>query len=132
MEAPPRLVSTEASVAASRKAGPMMRKTDHKRILARATVLLLLFAIAGLSTLAIHSRYLPKSNPIHFISKATKMDVTHHPVVFAAGPLYPVVQLAPPQPAVRTVRVLQPEKFHLQQIGLFLSLQHRSPPSLLA
>jgi len=110
----------------------MMRKIDDKRMLARTAVLLLLLAVAGLSTLAMHTRYLPKSNPLHFFSKATKMNVEHHPAILAAGPLYSVAELAPPRPEFRTAQVRQPEKVHLQQIGLILSLQHRSPPSLLA
>jgi len=110
----------------------MMRKIDDKQMLARAAVLLLLFAVAGLSTLSMHTRYLPKSNPIRFISKAAKMNVAHHSVVPAAGPLHPAAELAPPQPECRTVLAVQPERFHLRQIGLILSLQYRSPPSLLA
>jgi len=110
----------------------MMRKSEDKQMLARAAVLLLLFAVAGLSTLSMHTRYLPKSNPIRFISKATKMNVAHHAAVPPAGPLYPAAELVPPQPEFRTVLAVQPEKICLQQIGLILSLQYRSPPSLLA
>ena len=109
----------------------MMRKTDGKQMLAKAAVLLLLFAVTGLSILSMHTRYLPKSNPIRFISKAAKMNVAHHSAVPAAGPLYRAAELAPPQPEFRTVLAVQPERFHLRQIGLILSLQHRSPPSLL-
>ena len=110
----------------------MMRKIDDNQMLARAAVLLLLFAVAGLSTLSTHTRYLPKSNPIRFISKAAKMNVPHHSAVPPAGPLYPAAELVPPQPEFRTVLAVQPEKLRLQQIGLILSLQYRSPPSLLA
>ena len=110
----------------------MMRKIDNKQMLARAALLLLFFAVAGLSILSMHTRYLHKSNPIRFISKATKMNVPHHSAVQPAGPLYPAAELVPPEPEFRTVLAVQPEKLRLQQIGLILSLQYRSPPSLLA
>ena len=111
----------------------MMPKSDRKRILARTTVLLLVVAVAGVSTLAKYSQYSPKSDPIHFLSKATKMDVAHHPVDFAADPLHQIVAAVPPPPTFRTTQPVEPESFHhLREISVTVSLQHRSPPSLLA
>jgi hypothetical protein len=110
----------------------MMQKSNHRRILARTTVLLLVFAVAGVSILAKYIQYSPKSDPIHFFSKATKVDVAHHPVDFAADPLYQVVAAVPPLPTFRTIQLVEPESFHhLREISVTVSLQHRSPPSLL-
>jgi hypothetical protein len=110
----------------------MMQKSDRKRILARTTVLLLVVAVAGVSTLAKYSQYSPKSDPIHFFSKATKMDVAHHPVDFVADPLYQVVAAVPSSPTFRTIQLVEPESFHhIRKISVTVSLQHRSPPSLL-
>jgi hypothetical protein len=106
-----------------------MRRNNSKGILAKAAILLLLVAVAGLSTLAKHSQYLPKSNPTHFFSNAAKMDVAHLPVIFLPAPAYPVAKIAPPEPAFRMLLQIFPEKIELPQIGLTVSLQHRSPPS---
>jgi len=96
----------------------MMRKTADKPMLARTAALLLLLAVAGLSTLAMHTRYLPKSNPLHFFSKATKMNVEIIRHSWPPARLYSVAELAPPRPEFRTAQVRQPERVHLQQIGL--------------
>lgn len=109
-----------------------MRRNDSKRILAKAAIVLLLVAVPGLSTLAKHSEYLPKSNPTHFFSNTTKMNVAHLPVLFFPAPMYPVAKVLPAEPAYRTSPPVSSEKIDLPQIGLTVSLQHRSPPSSLA
>lgn len=109
-----------------------MRRNNSKRVLIKTTALLLIFAIAGLSTLAKQSRYLPESNPTHFLSNAAKMDEPHQPIHFAPAVLRPVAKIAPPQSEFRTRFVLDSEKPDLPEIGLVVSLQHRSPPSFLA
>jgi hypothetical protein len=106
----------------------MMRKNASTRVPARTTLLLLVFAVAGLSTLAKYSQHVPNSNPIHFFSKTTKMNVTHLPVVFVAVPNAPVVKVVLHRPAFRMLRPIFCEKIDLLQIGLTISLQHRSPP----
>lgn len=109
-----------------------MRRNDSKHILARAAILLLLIAVAALATLARHSEYLPKSNPTHFFSNTAKMNVAHLPTLFLQAPTYPVAKVAPPEPAFSILRSISSEEIDLPQIGLTVSLQHRSPPSPLA
>jgi hypothetical protein len=106
-----------------------VRRNDSKEFLAKAAILLLLIAVAGLSTLAKHSQYLPKSNPTHFFSNAAKMNVTHLSVLFLPAPICPVVKITPDEKAFRVLQQIFPEKIELPQIGLTVSLQHRSPPS---
>jgi hypothetical protein len=110
----------------------MIRKNPSTSILARTAVLLLIFAIAGLSTLAKHSQYLPKSNPTHFFSNATKMNVAHLPALFFAAPNAPIAKVIVHRPAFRRLSPVSSESIDLPQIALTISLQHRSPPSLLA
>jgi hypothetical protein len=86
-----------------------MRKSDHRLLLTRTTVILLLFALAGLSALAKQSKYLPESNPIHFLSNATKMNVAHAPVLFVAAPLSALAKVVPPQPTYQATQRTIPE-----------------------
>ena len=109
-----------------------MRRTDSKGVLAKIAILLLLFAVAGLSTLAKNSKYLPKSDPTHFLSNATKMNVGHLPVLFFAIQYAPRAKVVPVERRFRMLQPVSSEKIDLPQIGLIISLQHRSPPSLLA
>jgi hypothetical protein len=106
---------------------------DHsKPILVRIAILLLIFAIAGLSATAKQSEYLPKSNPAHFLNQATKMSVPHHPVPFVPAPLCPVAKVTPLQAESQAAFILDFEKPKLPEIAIMVSLQHRSPPSFLA
>jgi hypothetical protein len=91
-------------------------------------VVMLLFAIAGFSTLAKNSQYLSKSNPAHYINISSKMKVSHLPVVIDRTPLRPVARFIPPQPEMRIARVVEEEIPALPSMGVTVSLQHRSPP----
>ena len=109
-----------------------MGKKCSKQIPARAAVLLLLFTVAGLSTLAKNNGYLPKSNPAHYLLMASRMRVVHLPNIFNRMPLEPVAKLVTAQPTFHLTRWDQPDTPLLQRIGLAISLQHRSPPLALA
>ena len=109
-----------------------MRIPYFRRMLARTPVLLLLVALAGLAALAKHSEYLPKSNPTHYFSNAAKMRVAHLPVIFVSIPKFPVARVIPPQPEPYFLPLVEPQKLDLPQIGLTVSLQHRSPPFSIA
>jgi hypothetical protein len=109
-----------------------MRTNLSNRILVRPAILLLIFAIAGLTTLAKQSRYLPESNPSHYLSSATKLSMGNHPIDFLAADLRPVAKVVPLQPEFRAFPQTTAKKLDLLQIGLVVSLQHRAPPSLLA
>ena len=102
-----------------------------QRVLVRTTVFLLLFAVAGLSTLAKQGKYLPKLNPLRHYSKATKMELAHHPVDFIPVPVQPASRILPPQPEFSaTPLVWLGLTFRLT--GLTISFQDRAPPSSFA
>lgn len=109
-----------------------MKPSAAKRVLSKASILLLLVALAGLSVLAKHSDYLPKSNPTHYTSQAAKMNLAHLPADFAPAPVHRVDGLMPPKPERPGLPLIASEKLELPQIGLTVSLQHRSPPCPLA
>lgn len=104
-----------------------MRHFRSQRILLRIAVFLLLFAVAGLSTLAKQGNYLPKSNPLRHYSNAVKMERTYHPV-FAPVPAQPVSRIVPPQPEF-SVTPLVRCGLTFRLTCLTTSFQHRAPPS---
>lgn len=106
---------------------------EHRPLLMpRVAVLFLLLALAGLSTLAKYTPYLPKTNPAHYVNPATKMKVAQAPALFDQTPLQAVATVVPPRPNYRPRRQDQPPDPPIQRIGLTVSYQHRSPPALLA
>ena len=107
-----------------------MRLDISTRILARSVVVLLILAVASLSVVATHGRYLPESDPVHFLPTATKMNVAA-PVALAP-PVYAIVGVVPAQPDFWSQPFRAFQKLELRQIGLTVALQHRSPPSFLA
>jgi hypothetical protein len=97
-----------------------------------ATVIVLLFAVAILSTLAKNSQYFPKSNPTHYVNIASKMKVAAPPVLLERAPRCPIAKVVMLQPRA-------PRKHEIDQvlplppsIGVTVSIQHRSPPSSLS
>jgi len=105
-----------------------MRRNDSERVLAKTAILLLLVAVAGLSALARHSQYLPKSNPTHYFSSITKMEVDQLPLVFFPAPMFAVAMVVPDEPAFQRSPRAASQRIDIPQIGLVVSLQHRSPP----
>lgn len=105
-----------------------MKPSAAKRVLSKTSILLLLVGLAGLSALAKHSDYLPKSNPAHYISHAAKMNLEHLSADFAPARVHRVDGLVPPKPERPSVPLVASQKLELPQIGLTVSLQHRSPP----
>ena len=96
----------------------------------KATILLLLFTVAGLATFAKNGQYYPDSNPAQHVSVSIKMNVTHSPVQAADEPLQPVSRFLPPQPPVQSPQVQVEEASPTPAIGIAVSMQHRSPPSV--
>lgn len=91
--------------------------------------MLLLFAVPTLSTLAKDSWYLPPSNPGHYLNIASKMQVPHCPVAPERAPLKAIPNLLPAQPVPQSAP--EPDsKPPKPSIGVVVSLQYRSPPSL--
>ncbi len=98
----------------------------------RLTVLVLLFTVTGLFTLAKNGQYYPKSNPARDVSVTIKMNVVHSSAQVAEEPLEPVARLFLPQPPVPIFRVQVNEPLLIPPIGVVVSMRFRSPPSYLA
>jgi hypothetical protein len=109
-----------------------MRQNRFKRISVRTAVLLLLFAVAGLSVVARQGKYLPKSDPLHLIARAAKMQLLDQPVSFVPTVGCVASRTAPPQPEFFSTLLVRYESLILRQIGLEFSFLRRAPPFLLA
>ncbi len=105
-----------------------MKSRLARTSLQTATIVLLLFAVPGLSTLAKNSQYFSRSNQAHYINIASKMTESHLSAVINRTPLLPVARFIPPQPETRTTHVVRAEIPALPSVGVTVSLQHRSPP----
>ncbi|MFY9802561.1 MAG: hypothetical protein WA211_17815 [Candidatus Acidiferrales bacterium] len=105
---------------------------SDRRLGLKVGVLLLLFAIAGFSTLAKNSQYFAKSNPAHYINISSKTKASTSPAVIDRVPLRHVVRFIAPQPQIRVDRMVREEIPSLPSIAVTISLQHRSPPSAVA
>jgi len=101
-----------------------------KRSLLNASIVLLLFAVAGLSTLAKNSQYFPKSNPTHYVNIAAKMKAAPSRVVVQRDRLSPVAKVVPPKPEIPNKYAVKEEAdLPFPSVGVTVSIQHRSPPS---
>lgn len=105
-----------------------MQRSNSRIVLIKSMTLMLLFAVVGLSAVARHGQYLPESDPIHHISSATKMNVCDAPVLPIPAQAHRAITLVPPSPEFNPVQSTHTETVYLPQIGLIVSLQHRSPP----
>ena len=99
---------------------------------ARLAVLLLLVAIAGFVTLAKNSQYYSNSNPAHFLNISSKMKVGAAPVVLDREPLTLVERLIAPVREVKAYPIVELEVPEVPSLAVTLTLQHRSPPSLVS
>jgi hypothetical protein len=105
-----------------------MRRLRFQRTLLRAAVFLLLFGVAGLSTLAKQGKYLPKLNPLRHYSKAAKMELAHHPIDFIPVSARPASRILPPQREFSATPLVW-SGLTCHCTGLTISFQHRAPPS---
>lgn len=107
-----------------------MRSRLVKRSLLNVSIVVLLFAVAGLSTLAKNSQYFPKSNPTHYVNIATKMKAAPSRVAVQRERLSPVAKVLPPKSEVLNRYAAKEEaNLPLPSVGVTVSVQHRSPPS---
>jgi hypothetical protein len=97
----------------------------------RAVLLLLLFAVPGLSTLAKNSWYLPQSNLGYYLSPATKIEVVRPVVVFDRALLLAIVEAILPEPENRTWLFTQIES-SVSKTDFTTSPQPRPRPPTLA
>jgi hypothetical protein len=102
-------------------------------VLKRAAILLLLLAIPVLSTLAKQSWYLPQADTAHYLNGAIKMKVSHAPLLEHWEPSMLAAKLVslPAAPVQQETIWRENPDVWVPDIGITLSLQHRSPPSLL-
>lgn len=107
----------------------MVQQNQLNRFAIRAFVLLLLIGVAGVRIVAKANSRLPKSNPAHFISAATKMEPTQPLTVSDGTPLHTVSSLAPPAPTPQAVGHNDTDLPPIKQIVLTPSSQHRPPPA---
>jgi len=107
-----------------------MRSRLVKRSLLNVSIVVLLFAVAGLSTLAKNSQYFPNSNPTHYVNIAAKMKAAPSRVVVQRERLSPVAKVLPPKSEVLNRYAAKEEaNLPLPSVGVTVSVQHRSPPS---
>lgn len=110
-----------------------VRQNRSKRILARSAGFLLLFAVAGLTTLARRCEYLPQSNPLCHFSKVAKIEVVEQSAHFDTAPVHPIASVvAPPEPQFSAAPLEEPTCLTLRLSGLAVSFQHRAPPPSIA
>lgn len=106
-----------------------MRQNRSERMLVRTTVVLLLFAVAGLTTAARRAKYLPPSNPLHLFAKAAKMEVVEHSANSVPVPTSAVARMAPRQPKFSPTSLVPSEKHTLPRIGIAVCFGRRAPPA---
>jgi hypothetical protein len=109
--------------------GKVMKRRLTRTNVQAATVVLLLFAVTGLSTLAKNSQYFPNSNPAHYINISNKMKGAPAPVLLEPTPLYPIARVVPPQPCAPVNHSVEEISPPTPSIGVTVSIQHRAPPS---
>lgn len=108
------------------------RKARPGDIGLRVTIVVLLVAVAGLSTLAKNIQYFPKTNPAHYVTSSTKMKVVHAPVVLESDRQLPARRIQAPSPAVWPVCKDRLESPLIPAVGVTISMQHRSPPAFIS
>ena len=106
--------------------------TSEKRIWLRGGALMLLLAVAALSTLAKNSLYSSHRTETRFANIASKMNAAKSPVVFERVPLRPVCRLVPPPPEYAEPKRVEPPVRWIRAIGLVVSPLRRPPPEVLA
>jgi hypothetical protein len=111
-----------------------MQQEHRKLLLIRIAVVMLLASLAGFSTLAKNTQYLPKSNPARFLSIASKMKADCAPVTVEAPPVEPrtsvgaIASSLPLKPVAFFRQFEERETQFVELIGICASLQHRGPP----
>src|SRR3984885_13796955 len=106
-----------------------MRSKLVKLSLLNISIVLMLFAVAGLSTLAKNSQYFPKSNPTHYLNIASKMKVAASRIIVQRDRTSPVANVMPPKPFIPKKHTAEEEAdLPSTSVGVTVSIQHRSPP----
>jgi hypothetical protein len=105
---------------------------ESRMVYIRLAILLLLIAMVGFATAAKNSQYYSSSNPSHFLNISSKMKVSTVPVVLDREPLPLVERLIAPMQETKAFPVVELEVPDVPALAVTLTLQHRSPPSLVS
>jgi hypothetical protein len=92
-----------------------------------SAVIILLFAVTALSVLAKDGLYFSRTSVARRTSNSTKMVPSHASAVFLCE--RQVVAKSHPLRSVRQTLPILPATAPANQIGVVVSMQHRSPPS---
>jgi len=106
---------------------PLRRHWQLKMGLSIAVVMLVI-AVAGLSTAAKNGQYFSPKSPIRSISISTKMNVTRTPVVFTGEPVQPVARIVHLQPPIQASRLEEAVISPVPRVTVTASTRHRAPP----
>jgi len=100
----------------------------------RVIVVALLVFLAGFSTLAKNVQYLPKSNPAHYLSIASKMKANSDCAVahLKLQLTQPTSRVLIPEPALSVFSFDPREAPFVQRISLIVCLKYRAPPITLS
>jgi hypothetical protein len=100
----------------------------------QVVVVTLLVFLAGFSTLAKNVQYLPKSNPAHYLSIASKMKADSDCTVakIKLQPTQPSSRLMIPEAVLPVFTFDLREAPFVQRISLIVSLRYRAPPITLS
>jgi hypothetical protein len=113
---------------------PTVQIKSYKIVPIQLAVVTLLVFLAGFSTLAKNVQYLPKSNPAHYLSIASKMKANSDCSVahLKLQPTQPSSRLVITE-AVLSVFTFDPrEAPFVQRIALIICLRYRAPPITLS
>jgi hypothetical protein len=97
----------------------------------KAVLITLLFAVAGLATMAKNGQYFPQDSSAHYVSLSTKMNVAHSSIQFVVDDLQqPVTRLFSLQVPMRTEWAVPPAApLSVNTVCLFDTGQLRAPPA---
>lgn len=109
--------------------GSRQQNMVRASFLAKTAIVVLLFSVAGLATLAKNGQYYPQSNPVHQVSVTIKMNLAHSPVHITGCELQRAATIVPTRLPMQVLRVASVPAPLVLRIGLTVSMQHRSPPS---
>lgn len=103
-------------------------KNVSRPVLIKSVIICLLLMVAGLSTLAKDGQYYPEAYPAYHVSLSVKMDMAHCHVHVAGDELHQIAFFPLPQPTTLSGWLHRIEVPPGVQVGVRISMQHRSPP----
>jgi hypothetical protein len=113
---------------------PTVQTKSLKIVPVQVAVVTMLVFLAGFSTLAKNVQYLPKSNPAHYLSIASKMKANSDCTItqLKLQPTQQSSQLVIPEAVIPVFTFDPREAPFVQRISLIVSLRYRAPPITLS